>query len=751
VSTGDPEQRALRPLWMLTTGVTAGCGVMIAGVTPGAAPLAWCLLALGTLALWLALGRRGGWVLWLAAGLALGGARGDVARAERTALDRTIRRPDAVARATMTVVEGWSKSRWGWRSRVRARQIRAGDGPLTVASTCRLEVRGAVSPLHLPAPGATVAGLVAVRGRALDPLLVASSPKLLEEVRPPHGLPHLRDLLGRRLLAAAGVDAHRIRAAELAGAVVLGRRDLLPEDRRAGWRRSGLAHLLAVSGLHVGLVAGAAWLVLSVCGVPPRTARIVLLAVLPGYALLAGAAPSALRAALMGMVYLGARLLGRAVLPMAAVLLTATVLLLARPALVVDAGFQLTVLITAALIRWTPALTAAIPAPRWLAATVAVPVVAQLAAAPVVALHFRTLVPGAVLANLLVPILLTPTLLAALLVAALAPWWPAAAGLGLDLVGVGRGALWLTGAAGRALAATTPAPPLTALVAYTLLGWAALRPGSRARWAAVGWLATMALVPLWWWVRPQPPSPAVTLLPVSDGLAVVVDSGRGRVLMDGGRWPRQTNRLLADHHLGRLDVVLASHADEDHIGALATVLEGARARTLAFPAWMASEPAVVPLLRAARRRGATEVAVAAGSVIDAGGMRVEALWPSPGGRPTDENERSLVARLRLPEGIVLLTADIGRRTERALGARSRLRCDVLLVPHHGSRESTSPSLLAAAEPDVALIPAGPDNLYHHPHPEALARLQARRIPLRFPARDGLCGAVFRDHRWIPVP
>ena len=751
MSTAGPEQRALRPLWMLTTGVIAGCGVMFAGVTPAPGLLPWFLLALGTIALWLALGRRGGWVLWLAAGLALGGARAEMARSERTALARAIRRPDAAARATVTIVEGWSQTRWGWQSRVRAHLIWAGDTGLTVASSCRLEVRGAVSPLHLPAPGATVAGLVAVRGRATDPLLVASSPRLLEEVRPPHGLSHLRDLLARRLLAAAGVDAHRIRAAELAGAVVLGRRVLLPEDRRAGWRRSGLAHLLAVSGLHVGLVAGAAWLVLSLCGTPPRTARIILLAVLPGYALLAGAAPSALRAALMGMVYLGARLLGRAVLPMAAVLMTAAILLLARPALVVDAGFQLTVLITAALIRWAPSLVAAIPAPTWLAATAAVPVIAQLAAAPVVAFHFRTLVPGAVLANLLVPILLTPTLLAALLVTALAPWWPAAAGLGLELVGLGRGALWLTGAAGRALSATSPAPPLIALAVFILLGWAALRPGPRARWAAAGLLAVMAVVPLWWWARPGPPSPAVTLLPVSDGLAAVVDSGHGRVLMDGGRWPRQTGRLLADHSLGRLDAILASHADEDHIGALAAVLDRAHAQTLVFPAWMASTPATVPLLRAARRAGTAEVAVAAGSAIEAAGMRIEVLWPPYQGAPPTDNERSLTVRLRLPEGIVLLTADIGRRTERELVARTDLRCDVLLVPHHGSRESTSSALLAAAEPAVALIPAGPDNLYHHPHPETLGRLQGRRIPLRFPARDGLCGAVIRGGRWIPVP
>jgi competence protein ComEC len=473
---------------------------------------------------------------------------------------------------------------------------------------------------------------------------------------------------------------------------------------------------------------------------------------LPAYALLAGAAPSAVRAAVMGMIYVGARLLGRALIPMAAVLLTGVIMLLGSPDLLVDAGFQLTILITAALVRWVPPVVDRIPGPRWIIGALAVPVVAQIAAAPIVAWHFRTAVPGAVVANLMVPPLLAPTLIASLASAATSPVSATVAGWLLDAVALCEHALWACGAAGRALQLTLPALPALAIALLTGSGWLALRPDRKAARAGVaGWLVISVAVAGWCWLRPPPEPPRVELLPVADGLSALVIETEGALLVDGGRFIDEAAQQITGLGVGRLSAVVATHTDEDHASGLRRALESRRVDSLVIPVWMQSEPSAVPLLRTARQRHALIVPVARGVSLGLGGTSMEVLWPPAVDPPLAENERSLVARLQTSGGAVLVTSDIGTATEVLLARAGSLACRVLVAPHHGSRGSTSTALLVASDPDVVLIPAGPRNVHNHPHPEVLARLDALHLPYRFPARDGACGARFADGEWLLFP
>jgi competence protein ComEC len=206
-----------------------------------------------------------------------------------------------------------------------------------------------------------------------------------------------------------------------------------------------------------------------------------------------------------------------------------------------------------------------------------------------------------------------------------------------------------------------------------------------------------------------------------------------------------------DRGYGDLDIVVASHSDEDHMAGLPAVLAAGDVERLVLPAWMYSEEEVVPLLRAARRRGVEVRRVVRGSAISVGDTVLEVLWPPASGLPAAENERSLAARLHFAGGVVLVTSDIGRATEVALSRLGSLDCDVLIVPHHGSRNSASSVLLAATNPKIALIPAGPRNIHGHPHPEVLERLESRGIPYRYPARHGLCGACLVDGEWRAFP
>jgi competence protein ComEC len=690
-------------------------------------------------------------LLWFAAGLALVGGRGLGAAVDRVNWESLVSNPGATLRARVVVTEGWSATRWGRGSRVRVVDAELKDRPFHLARNCRIDVRGATRADDLPNPGAVVDILALPMGEAGLPLLVVPSARLVEPTGKCRLLPRLRDRLAHALMAAAGTDVTRIRTAELAAALALGRRDLVPEAQRDRWRRSGFAHLLAVSGLHVGIVGGSVWLAAALLGAGPRTARLIALLLIPTYAVLAGGSPSAVRAALMGVIYLGARFLGRAVLPMAAVLLAAVVLLITEPGLIAEPGFQLTVVITAALIRWVPPVTAALRGPIWLAGAVAVPLVAQTAAAPIVAWHFRSLIPGALIANLLALPLLAPTVLGSVLAAVVAPLWPGGAGLVLAALHPLVALVELTGGAARAVELIAPSIPIPAVLVLAASGWLALQAQRRAAWAASVWICALLLLNIRMFVGPSPVAPLVAVLPVSDGAAVVAASGRDAVLADAGRFPREAAVLTADAGHRRLRALLASHTDEDHIGGAVHVLRTLDVDRLVVPSWMFSAEEAVPLLRAARTAGTRVVPVARGSVLSTGALRLEVVWPPARHPPQEENERSLVVRVDLGPGSALITSDIGRTTERRLSSATRLDCEVLVVPHHGSRNGGSSYLLDAASPAVALIPASPGNTHGHPHREVLDRLAARGVVVRIPTRDETAGARWNGHRWQAFP
>jgi competence protein ComEC len=458
-----------------------------------------------------------------------------------------------------------------------------------------------------------------------------------------------------------------------------------------------------------------------------------------------------MRAALMGMLYLGARLLGRAILPMAAVLLAVCILLFTRPELIAEPGFQLTVVITAALVRWVPTAARFLPGPQWLTGAVAVPLIAQLAAAPLVAYHFRTLIPGAILANILALPLLAPTVLFSVGTVVLAPLWPSGSAAILEFIRLLSSLLQAGGAPARTIQMVTPLPPPIIVLTLIAVGWLALQPGRRARVGGTIWLAALTLATGGWLFTPMPGAPSVELLPVTDGAAMTLGSGRNTLLIDAGRYRRETAQHLVDVGRRRLTAVVASHTDEDHIGGLEVVLKTGFADLLVLPAWMLADASSVPLLRAARSRGIGVVPVARGSALAFGDVRMEVLWPPAVGPPRDENERSLVARFQLAPGVAIVTSDIGRATESKISSIGSLSCDILVVAHHGSRSSTSSEFLNQTSPSFALIPAGTGNTHGHPHQEVLDRLTDRGIVVRCPARNRLCGVRWNGHRWEAYP
>jgi len=711
----------------------------------------WVLLgaaaAAGGVGLWRA---RRGW--WVACGVLAGGAAVAFSVPD-PGLEKAQR---STVRFEATVRDGWTPVAFGWRTRIRLHEVTAGEQPVRHPRELTLTVGVSGPVASLPPAGSRITGLGELR--RLDgppirrPVLNVKSPLLLTQVHGPAGLDAARDAGVAALLRAAGVHPELIRAAGLAAALTLGRREGLSEGEVGALRSAGLAHLLAVSGLHVGLVAALVWFALRLVGVRPGVARWAVMGAVGLFALGAGMAAPVRRAATGVMLYLAARQLGRPLEALPTVWGVVALLALLEPHILVEPGFQLSAGVTLALVRWTGPLARHLPLPESVAAAVAVPVVAQAAAFPLIGAHFGSTAPLAVLANLAAAPLAVVLVAASVAATATALLWPPLAGPLVAMISWAQ--RLLGGVAGSTEALASSFPPLPTGVALLLLalGLVALARVRRAGLAAgLGVLLTVA------WVavgggKPGEGAAEVRLLPVREGMAMLLRSGGSSVLVDTGRHPQEALRGLAALRVRHLDALVLTHADEDHVGGAEAILRRVRVGALVVPRAAHDEPALAPLRRLARRRGVRESWVVAGQGVRLGGLRADAVWPPPG-TSLRGNDASLVLRVAMAGATVLITGDIERLAEgRLVTSRAPLGAQVLQVPHHGSRTSSTSAFLAAVSPRIALTPTGEQPRWSYPNPEVAARIRA--VPaLLLAQRDGgdLVWWEGGDAAWVGAP
>jgi competence protein ComEC len=544
--------------------------------------------------------------------------------------------------------------------------------------------------------------------------------------------------------------------AGIIAALVIGDQRAIPTDQWQTFTRTGVNHLMSISGLHVTMVSGLVFAL--VCGFWRRVPRFALalpamkaaaagaLMAALAYALLAGFAVPAQRTVYMLAVVAVALWLG--VIESASVVLCIAlfIVVLIDPWAVLAPGFWLSFGAVAVILYVT---SGRIGREHWLRGWARVQIAVTLVLIPPLLAMFQQVSIVSPLANAAaIP-------LVSLVVAPLA-----LIGVAMPFDWVLKCAHWVMSACMALLEwmSTLPdavwqqhAPPVWAVVvAVAALAWLLAPRGLPARW-----LGVIGLLPLFT-VAPaalRAGDVEVTVLDVGQGLAAVVRTANHALLYDVGPafgpGADSGSRIIVPYlratGVARLDGMVVTHDDDDHWGGAATVLQA-----LPMDWLLTSLPDLDPLVV----QESPGLRCEAGHRWEWDGARFEVLHPSRGSYDdpaVKDNDRSCVIAITALGGRVLLPADIERRAEEALvaGSRPQLRAEVLLAPHHGSRTSSTPAFVEAVAPQLVVFPAYRNRL-GHPHREVVERYRDAGARIYRTDRDGAVTIKLRAEGGINV-
>ena len=527
-------------------------------------------------------------------------------------------------------------------------------------------------------------------------------------------------------------------AAGVLAALAVGEQRAISSDEWRLFARTGVTHLMSISGLHVTLISGlcaalvaAFWrrvprLALALAARKAGAAAAILGAL--GYTLLAGFAVPAQRTFYMVTVVALALWSGRVASPSRTLALALATVMALDPWAVLQPGFWLSFGAVALIFYVGAGWTAPEPRPlQWVRVQWAITV----GLAPAALFLFSQVSLAGPIANAiaipLVSVVITPLALAAAAIPVdailqVAQWLVDLLLRYLEWCAALPGALW-----------QQHVPPLWAtLLALAGVAWMLLPRGVPGRAAGLCLMVPALALPA--------PAPAegeawITTFDVGQGLAVLVRTSHHALLYDTGpafgldsdAGQRVVLPALRALGVARLDALVLSHDDTDHIGGARSVLEA-----IEVGAVLHSLPAADPLLSlAAAPRPCTR-----GQGWTWDGVHFEVLNPDPRAPARRRNDDSCVLRVVAGGRAMLLTGDIERAAEGALVRAGEIRSAALLVPHHGSRSSSSPGFLDAVRPELAVAAAGYRNRFGHPAAEVAARYAAAGARLLRTDRDG---------------
>jgi competence protein ComEC len=554
-----------------------------------------------------------------------------------------------------------------------------------------------------------------------------------------------REAVRDRFLATLGATP----AAGILAALAVGDQRAISGEEWQLFNRTGVTHLMSISGLHVTLVSGlAAWLVgagwrrvpaLALRLPARKAAAAAAIAGALGYTLLAGYGVPAQRTFWMVTVVAAALWSGHIASPGRTLALALAAVVLADPWAVLAPGLWLS--FGAVLLIFYSAVGWSAPEAR-LAQWARIQWAITVGLAPAALLLFGQVSIAGPIANAVaipvISVVVTPlALLAAVFplefVLNFAAWLVEWLLQFLEWCAALPGALWQQ---------HVPAP-WSVLLALGGAAWLLAPRG--VPWRAGG-VALMA--PAFCLLPAAPPAGEtwITTLDVGQGLAVLARTSSRAVLYDAGpafgadsdSGGRVVVPAMRGAGLAKLDLLVLSHEDSDHLGGALTVLESFEVDALASS--LGAAHALNGLVAAPRR-------CAAGESWEWDGVRFEFLHPGRNDAPARRNNLSCVLRIATAGGSMLLTGDIERAAEmQIIQSRRSLGTDVLLMPHHGSRTSSGAEFIAAVAPRWAVVPAGYRNRFGHPNREVMERYRSAGVQILRTDLDGAVTVVLNDSK-----
>ncbi len=561
--------------------------------------------------------------------------------------------------------------------------------------------------------------------------------------------------------------------ASLAQGIVLGLRGNIPQPLKDAFALTGTAHILAISGLHLSIVAGILLsLGLWLFGRRRYTYIWLALGTIWLYALLTGMHPPIVRGAIMASLFLTAELLGRQRSGITSLAIAAAIMIGITPQILWTASFQMTFLAMAGLIFLAPPFQAigrkavkatlgeegpAVAIGNIITDSFSVTLAAIVAVWPVVAYYFGIISFIAPLATFLALLALPGIIIAGVLTG----------GVGLVALPVAQVIAWLAwlflsymllvvnAFAAIPLFYTEVGPFNTTLIWVYYLALATAiylishrQQLARLKSAASKSISPVSRLPQKWVILPllvvailvsvaaatMPDNKLrVSILDVGEGDAILISRGSQQTLVDGGPDPNKISLELgkAMPFWDRtIELVVLTHPEADHITGLVEVLHRYRVKQVLESSLENDTGIYKEWQRLIEENGIKQTVAEAGQQIDLGhGIVMEVLHPPEElmeGTGSDINNNSIVLRLVKGEVSFLLTGDIEQEAEFELIARrANLGSTVLKVAHHGSDTSTTPEFLAVVNPQLVIISAGEDKPFDHPSPEVMERLKEK--------------------------
>lgn len=557
--------------------------------------------------------------------------------------------------------------------------------------------------------------------------------------------------------------------AELIPGLAVGDTRLVSEQLDEAMKSASLTHLTAVSGANCAIITGLILLLGKKLRLRVWIRVGIALLFLALFVVLVTPEPSVLRAAVMSLLALISLLSARKALGTAALAVAMLTLLILDPWQAVHFGFILSVLATAGIILFTKPIAEVMG--RWLPASlalvIAVPLAAQLACQPAILLLQPTLPVLGVFANVLAAPAAPVATVMGLVACVLLPLWPLAgtvatcltwlpaswiALIASSIEGLPFAQLpWIGGWPGVAL--------LVIIITITLISLLlpnVLPPGrtltqlERARLPlisiALSTLSAISIVHPWATQSALPAHWRIYVCDVGQGDAALIRGSGGTMLIDTGIDPERVSTCLDDASVSRIDVLVLTHDDADHVGGASGVLAKTQRALISPSSESKTERKLVQLLE----RGGVQAEIAqAGMSGSLGDVAWSVLWPGQQQSTESRNDSSVVIRVDTPEFSGIFLGDLGADAQRSLLASQRVAAaDVVKVSHHGSSDQHG-ALYTHISASFGIVSVGQENNYGHPTATALSQLRAAGTnPLRTDTLGAFAFARNRHGEWV---